>query len=383
MLVMTQAAVSVLLIVLASLFARATFRTNAIDVGFDAAGLYDVSPPLENAFGDEAAAVRNRGFWTRAIPELQAVPGIASVALTEMTPFGDLSRTSITRDQAARVVDLRRTQAGYFETLGLRVLAGRSYTRDEVAAGAPVALVSQSLARAYWHDQSPIGRMLPAEIPLEASAARPLVIGVVADAILARLHERGTFTIYQPLDAAGEGVAQLLIRVTPGTTRVVEQARQRLRAIDPRAEVRITRVAERLRQEAGRPRMLATLTGFVGCFAIVLCVIGLYGLTASVIGQRTREMGVRVALGAVPRDLLRLLMWDSLRPIALGLAIGIAAALLAGRLVAAAMFFGVSPQDPLALAGAAIILLAAGFLAVLAPTRRAARVDAAIVLRQS
>ncbi len=129
--------------------------------------------------------------------------------------------------------------------------------------------------------------------------------------------------------------------------------------------------------------MLAMITGIVGLIAIVLSVIGLYGLTASVVGQRAREMGVRVAMGAEPRDLLRLLMWDSLRPVALGLAIGAGLALLASRVVVAAMFFGVSPQDPIAFAGGAVIVVAAATLAVLVPTRRAAAVDAAFILRQS
>ena len=128
--------------------------------------------------------------------------------------------------------------------------------------------------------------------------------------------------------------------------------------------------------------MLAILTGFVGIVAIVLCVIGLYGLTASVVGQRVRELGVRVAMGAQPGDLLRLLMWDSLRPVVAGLALGAGAAVLASRVVVSAMFFGVSPHDPIAFAGAAALLLAAAALAVLAPTLRAARVDAACVLRR-
>jgi putative ABC transport system permease protein len=129
--------------------------------------------------------------------------------------------------------------------------------------------------------------------------------------------------------------------------------------------------------------MLATLTGVVGVIGIVLCVIGLYGLTASVVAQRGREMAVRAAMGAEPLALLRLLMWDSLRPVVLGLTLGAGAALLASRVVVAAMFFGVSPRDPLAFIGAAVILLAAAVLAVVIPTRRAAAVDAALILRQS
>jgi ABC-type antimicrobial peptide transport system permease subunit len=121
----------------------------------------------------------------------------------------------------------------------------------------------------------------------------------------------------------------------------------------------------------------------VGILAIVLCAIGLYGLTASIVGQRAREMGVRVALGAERRDLLRLLVWDSVRPVVFGLAAGAAAALLASRVVVAQMFFGVSPQDPIAVTAAAAIVLTAALAAVLAPTRRAASVDAALVLRRS
>ena len=393
-LVMTQAAGSVLLIVLATLFVRATFRTATLDVGYDAAGLYAVTPGLgHNAFEHDGAGIKN--FWARATSELNAVPGLAGVTLVELTPFDGLNKTSTTGEQPPRVIQFNRARAEYFQTIGLRMLAGRGFTREEVATGAPVVVVSQSVAQAFWKGQSPLGQLLPQEIPVPpsmaalqkgssaASAVRPVVVGVVTDAIAARLHDRNTLTVYEPLDPANEVFAQLMIRVAPGASGAIDEARQRLRAIDPQADIQIASVEGRLQQEASRPRMLATLTGVVGIIAIVLCVIGLYGLTASVIGQRTREMGVRVALGADPRGLLRLLMWDSLRPVVLGLAIGGGIALLASRVVAAAILFGVSPQDPMAYSGAAIVLLAASALAVLVPTRRAASVDAASVLRQS
>jgi predicted permease len=386
MLVMTQAAVSVLLIVMATLFVRATFRAAAIDVGFEPAGLYAVAPGLGDPFNSDGADIRN--FWARAIPELQTVPGIASLSLTELTPFGGLVKTSVPRDAPGRLIWFKRTGAGYFETLGLRTLAGRTFTRDEVRSRAPVALISQSLARAYWQDRSPLGQVLPTEIPvpqLQPSFApvRPVVIGVVADAITERLHERNTFAVYEPLHPASEHFAQLLIRVSPGATGVIDQAGKRLRSIDPQANVRIASVAARLQQEEGRPRMLATLSGVVGIVAIVLCVIGLYGLTASVVGQRAREMAVRAAIGADRGDLLRLLMWDSLRPVALGIVVGAAAAVLVSRAVLTAVLFGVSPQDPIAFGSAAVILLAVATVGVLVPTRRASAVDAASVLRQS
>jgi predicted permease len=379
LLVMAQAAASVLLIVLAALFVRASVRAAAIDVGFDADGLYAVAPALGEASDDSGAALRH--FWTRAVSELQAVPGVAGVTIAERTPFGDISRTALTRDVPARVVDFVGTQAEYFDTLGLAVLAGRTYTRDEVTARAPVAVISQSLARTFRPEGSALGQMLPAEIPV--SSTRPVVIGIVADVVTARLYERNTLAVYEPLAHGSERFAQLILRVAPGAAGAIDHASQRLRAIDPHTDVRITSIAGRLQQETDRPRMLAILSGVVGVMAIVLCVIGLYGLTASVVGQRTREMGVRLAMGAAPRDLLRLLMWDSLKPVVFGLVVGAAAAIAAARVVMAVMFFGVPPQDPAALALAAGLLLAAAVAAVFSPTRRAAAVDPAIVLRQS
>ncbi len=377
LLVVTQAAVSVLLIVVSTLFVRAAFQVAAIDVGFQPTGLYAASASLASGSDESDAALRS--FWARAIAEVREVRGVRAVTLAELAPFGGIMRMAVTHDNPARVIDLNRTRPDYFETVGIRLLTGRIYTREEVAAKAAVAVVSESLARAYWHDQSPLGQMLPQEIPM--AGGRPLIIGVVSDTITARLHERRALAVYEPLDPGSEKFARLLIRVMPGSVGAMEEAAQRLRAIDAQADVRITSVAADLRLEASRPRMLATLTGTIGIIAIVLCVIGLYGLTASVVGQRVREMGVRVALGAQRRDLLRLLMWDSLRPVALGLAIGTGAALLASRIIVAAMFFGVSPHDPVALSGAALILSVAATLAVRAPTSRAASVDAASVLK--
>jgi putative ABC transport system permease protein len=378
-LVMTQAAVSVLLIVLSALFVRATLRSAAIDVGFNPEGLYSVT--AGPADGSESGEARTRQFWTRAGSETASVPGVVSVTLAEITPFSGVTKTSMAREEPRRVIHLNRTRSDYFETVGLRLLAGRTYTPDEVASKTPVALVSESLARAYWPEDSPLGQMVPASIPM--ATTRPQIIGIVADAITTRLHERNMFAIYEPLDPASERSADLMLRVAPGAIGVIDQARQRLRAIDAQTDVRIVSIESLLKKEADQPRMLAALTGLVGMMAIVLCVIGLYGLTASVVGQRARELGIRVALGADTRQLLRLLMWDSVRPVVLGLALGAGVALAAGRVLGAAVFFGVSPHDPLAFAGAAVVLLAASMLAVLAPTRRAAAVDAASVLMRS
>jgi ABC-type antimicrobial peptide transport system permease subunit len=172
------------------------------------------------------------------------------------------------------------------------------------------------------------------------------------------------------------------MRVPAGASTTNADASRRLHALLPQADMRIASVGARLEGEARLPRMLATLTGLIGCVAIFLSVIGLYGLAASLAGQRAREFAIRAALGAGARDLLRLMVWDSVRPVVLGLAAGVLTALAAGRLLAATMFYGVSPQDPVAHAAAAAILLIAGIVAVLAPARTASTVDSAALLRR-
>ena len=359
-----------------------------IDVGFDPSGLYTASAGLGDAF-DAGRGAAIREFWRRALPDVQAVAGVSAVSLAEVTPFDGVTRTAITGDSPARVVYFNRTQPGYFEALGVHLVAGRVYSADEVAARSPVALVSESVARAYWPGGSALGQLLPAAIPVTTLAdlgltgTRPVIIGVVSDAITARLEERSAFAVYEPLDAPSERFAKLVIRVAPGAAGAISQVNQRLRAVDPQAAVTIASVADRLRGETGRPRMVATLSGVVGVIAIVLCVVGLYGLTASVVAQRAREMAVRVALGAETGELLRLLMWDSLRPVVAGLVVGGALALFASRAIGSTLLFGVSPQDPTAFASATAALLAAATLAVIVPTRRGAAIDAWHILRQS
>ena len=192
LLVTTQAAASVMLIVLSTLFVRATVRAAAIDVGFVADELYAASSGPGPASGNDA-----REFHGRAIAELQSIPGIRAVSLADLSPFGGMTQTAITREEPRRVIHFIGTDAGYFETMGLRVLAGRTYTREEVAAHAQVALVSESLARAYWQGKSPLGDMLPPAIPV-STTPRPVVVGVVADAITANVYEGNTFAFYVP-----------------------------------------------------------------------------------------------------------------------------------------------------------------------------------------
>lgn len=375
-LVAMQSATSMALMVLTALCTRATLNAASVDVGFDPKGLYALGSHASPA-GELSG--RSSARLARAMSELEGLPGVIGATLAEFAPFGDETRTSITcNGKNGAVVYFNRARAEYFDLMGLPLIAGRAFAREEVATGAPVAVISHSLARSFWNDRSPLGDLLPEEIPV--STTRPVVVGVVRDGITASLHEQNTFAVYEPLSPADHAPATLLIRVDPRMIGV-EQVRQHLRVVDSNAEMRLESVTDRLDAEASRPRRLATLTGIVGACALTLCAVGLYGLTASLVGQRMHEMGIRVAMGAEPVSLWLMIVWQSLWPVAIGLGVGAATALAASQ-VSAAVFFGVSSSDPVAYRGAAALLTAAAVAAVTPPTLRAAAVDAATILRQ-
>jgi hypothetical protein len=274
---------------------------------------------------------------------------------------------------------VNRTDADYFSILGLRIVRGRAYTEAEVAADAPVALVSETLARRLWGSEEPLGQVLH-EFKLTDKAPRVTVIGVVSDTVTARLHEIRTATIYRPLTQLR--YARMIVRSEGPPESVLPALRAALLPIDPRVRTEITPVRNGLQRELETPRSFAKIAGYVAALALSLAVIGIYGVTTFVTGQRTREIGVRIAVGASRTDVVRLLLRDSLRSVVLGLGAGVVVALLASVFFSGAMY-GVTALDPIAFAAASITLLVAAALAAYVPTRRAARVDPVVVLRQS
>jgi predicted lysophospholipase L1 biosynthesis ABC-type transport system permease subunit len=207
-----------------------------------------------------------------------------------------------------------------------------------------------------------------------------VIIGVVSDAIAARMRELSAATVYLPIRELQDG--NLIIRSAGPPEAIVPALRDALQPLDSQVRLDISLVSSGLQRQLDEPRIMATLAGGLAVLALGLAVVGIYGVTTFVTGQRTREIGLRIAVGASRADVVRLLLVDSLRPVAIGLAAGAVVALLASQ-VFAGVLYGVGPRDPVAFAGATIVLLAAAAAAIVIPTRRAARVDPAFVLRQS
>ena len=369
-----QAAASVLLLVLATLFVRATLRAAHVEVGFDADRLAAASV----GFGRSADVSRVKAYWGAALDKVSAIPGVEKAALAQYPPFSGASQVMISQqpDGTRAVIYFNRTSADYFAVVGLPLVRGRTYTEEEAAANAPVFVISQTMARRYWSDRDPIGGTLDL-----ASGDRGTVIGVVKDTIVARLHEGVQGISYRPLPPSDMGTARLVVRSHHNPDALVRQVREALRSVDPYFVVRTSLVRDGLDDEVSQPRIIAMVSGAMAILAVLLAAIGLYGVTLALVGQRVREIGVRMALGAERVDVVRLFLRESLRPVVIGLTIGVVLALLGARAIAA-ILFGVSPHDPLAFGLAVAILLTSAVTAVLVPTRNAAKVDPAFVLRQ-
>ncbi len=368
-----QAAASLVLLIVAALLGRGMVRATQVDVGFDVDRIVTIAPALGRGAYDAAGT---RAYLAAAVERVRALPGVASASLAESSPFGFGNRVTIFRRGGSRYTIYHNdTRADYFSTLGLRIVSGRTYSDAEVAARAPVAVISEKLARDFFPGEDPIGQ--PMSRIIDGSPA--VIVGVVSDAITARLRELSSPTIYQPIETAS--AAKIVVRSHQAPDGVVRSIRTALIPLDPRVRLDIGLAREGLRHQIAEPRALATLAVAVAILALALAVVGLYGVTTFVVGRRTQEISVRMALGASSRDVLQLLVSDSLRPVTYGLVAGMITALAAGR-VLAGVLFGVPSADPVAFCAAVVILAVSATIAVVIPTRRAAAIDPALSLRQ-
>jgi predicted permease len=379
-----QAAASIALLVVAALFTRSAVHTATMDLGIDADHLLSVSVNLPSSYDDARAAA----YWTTAMERLRGFGPVQSTALINPQLF----QGSVSSQFHGHYVHRLFTSGGYFETAFTRIVRGRAYTEADARAGTPVAVVSESLARAYWGDVDPIGERLTRvwgsddapgapRVSLTDKPAGTVVIGVAADAVMTlRNHE--AFAIYQPLPASMIRAAQMIVRTSGDPRTAIAPMRDIMRSLDadPGLSVQERLVSDNVAEQLGEPEGIGILTSLIASIALGLAVVGIFGVTAFVVRQREHEVGVRMTLGAQGRDILRLLLRDGLRPVVIGLVAGLVLAFIAGRLVQRALY-GISGHDPIAIVAAIAVLLASAAAAILIPARRATTIDPARMLR--
>jgi predicted permease len=370
-----QATVSMLLLVLAALLTRSAVRMTSLDVGFDADRVLGVALEAPRRDFDEAA------YLSSAAAALRAIPSVQAVSVVQDVPFGCCrERDRFSGGGRTYELDVIRGDAEFFRTTGVRILQGRPFSTDEVRREAPVALISASVARVFFNGRDPLGSVL-ADVPSAYIRQQPAtIIGVVADGLLTRVGGEEFGAIYRPLVHRANPPGFLVRTAAPGAVApVIDQA---LRRVDPRVRATTTRLRDGVESYLDAKRRLAWILGPVAVLALTLAALGTYGVTAFATSQRLEEVSVRMALGASSSDVFRLLAMQGLRPVVLGLLVGLGAALIVGR-VAAQELVGVSPHDPVAVGGALAVLLACAAIAVVVPARRAARSDPAALLRRT
>jgi predicted permease len=375
-----QAAVSIFLLVAAGLFARTALVTLRVDPGFDADRLIALSIEPPRTGFDAALYLRQ----AKAI--VSGLPSVEAVSISEYQLFGwSRNVRRFTHEGRSYEINITRADEDFFAAAGMKLLRGRTISAADVATSAPVAVISESVARAFFGTSDPIGQPLPTLVSVRGQPDRPTVIGVVADAILTSFRSQMFGSMFQPFDLVEqtrESPPSLVIRTAKPAVaiRAVESA---LQSLDSRVRPASILVQERLDQFLGSKRQLAVIAVPSALLVLLLATLGVFGVSAFAVSQRTQEVSLRLAIGASASDILMLLMKDNLRPVLTGLTVGLVLAIAASRVAASQFFSGISPYDPVAIGVSTAILLAAATAAVIVPARRAARTDPAPQLRHS
>jgi predicted permease len=368
-LVVAQVALSLVLLVGAGLFLRTLRNLAALETGYAAEGvhLFEVYAP---APGND--------LTPRLLERLRALPGVRAVGVSAHPPLSDRTdRARVTlegRGPASGVDEfahVRRVGGDFFTATGIPLRAGRALGSPTDANAPKIVVVNEAFARAYFPGEDPLGKRV--------NGAE--VVGVAANTRLGSLRERPPPAVYVPLPP-GQGSLSFQVRTTVSSGNLEPLFRGAVREVEPSAAVHdVATLGQRVEAATSGERLLAGLTSFFGALTLVVASLGLYALMAFSTGRRTREIGVRTALGARPADILRMVMGSGLRLVLAGAALGVAGALALTRL-ASSVLFGVAPSDPATIAAALLLLLGVTLLACWLPARRAAGVDPALALRR-
>jgi predicted permease len=382
-LVVGQMALTLVLLVGAGLLVRSFARLAQVDVGFRPERLLTMEYRLpQNKYPE------GRQQWEvhrRIVERVREVPGVRSAALVRALPFsgnGATAELEIVGQPAPEKPPRARANVAdpaYFETMGIPLLRGRVFTERDLEGTPPVVVVSRTFAERHWPGADPLGRQirfLGQKPPLVAE-----VVGVVGDTKQYGLDESDIGFVYGAQAQNPHIFNTLTIRTQGEPMQMASAVRAAVWSVDPEQPVWKLRTQQSLIERSkGTPRFLAQLMGGYAALALVLAAVGLYGVTSYSVAQRTREIGLRMALGAATSDVLRSVLRRALLLAGLGLVLGMAGALALGRVVQS-LLFATSPTDAVTLLGVALLLLAVATLASYLPARRATRVDPTVALR--
>jgi putative ABC transport system permease protein len=377
-LVGAQIAVSMVLLISAGLLLRALYAVQTVEPGFDYRDVAVVSFDLRGLGADQRAVAFRRQF----IERVEALPGVDAVAQVGKTPLSPGRRQNMVRlpgQDPWQEIDVNHVSPGYFALIGIPIVRGRAFTATDAVDSAAAAIVTEATARRLWPGQDPIGQRLM--MSAGENQERPLdIVGVAKDAQVTGIADTETTYVYLSAGPREQRDLTVLIRSDAEFAGIAANVRAVARDLEPGVAVRVNRLEENLDFWRTVSRLVAGLSGSLSLLALTLASVGVYGVVSFVVSRRRREVGIRIALGATPHDVQRLIVRQTLRPVAAGVLIGIAGAAAVSRILHSVLF-GVSPFDPVAFVGAPLFLLGIALAATLVPTREALRVDPVTTLR--
>jgi predicted permease len=379
LLVVTQVTLSLVLLVGAGLFLRSLWKLQSIDKGFAGNNVLAVSLNLRLQGYDDK---RGAQFYETALEKLSSYPGIQSVSLASALPVSaggsrmDLGANATKPALDTKVaIEMVTVAPRFFETTGLPLLRGRDFSGVDREKSPPVLIVNETMAKKFWPDKDPVGQSFS-----DGHTAYQ-VVGVARDTKYRNLREAPRNTMYQPLSQSYSPSINLLVSTAGDPVNIAPAIQSQLHAIEPALPVYNIRT---LNEHVGRSlyieRMESLLLAFFGLLALVLTAVGIYGVVAYSVAQRTREVGIRMALGAQKKDVLRLILVKGLALVAWGTGLGVVGCYWLSRLVSGQLY-GVSPNDPATLVTVTVLLAMVALLASYLPARRATKVDPLVALR--
>jgi predicted permease len=379
-LVVSQIAFSFVLLVGALLFAQSLRNLRTTDTGMVTEGV------LAATMRTRTTPERRLVLYQEAEDRIRRLPDVAAAASVLRSPFagGGWNEDAYAAGRASEtaLVWFNRVSPGYFDTMQTPLVAGRDFSPADRAGAPQVAIVNQQLARQLFGEANPIGRQFGYEANVGESDPVFTVVGLVGNTKYGGLRESTRAIAYLPVNQEVEAsdILTIVVRARAGMTSVTTGIERELAALDRTLLVEFHALDAQIAGSLRRDRLIAGLSGGFGVLAIVLSTLGLYGVMSYVVARRRPEIGVRMALGADRADIFKLVLGEAGRLVIVGIVLGVAAALTLAR-YAESLLFGLAPHDAGSLALAAVLLAVTACAAALVPARRAAGVDAAIILR--
>jgi predicted permease len=386
LLVVSEVALALVLLICAGLMIKSFMRLQQVSPGFEPKNLLTMNISLPRQKYPEAQQAN--GFYNQLFERVRAVPGVEAVGGIDPLPLSDSNGTTGFVVEGGPMLALadrpevgeRSVTPDYFQTMRIPVLKGRAFTAQDRENTPRAMIVNEALARRYWPNEEVLGKRLG----FEDDASKQVwweIVGVVGNVKHERLDAEAKPEVFFPYEQSPRNFMSLVVRTTSDPSRMIAGVRDQVLAIDKDQPVfDIKTMEQRLSKTVAQSRFIMLLLGVFSALALILAAVGIYGVMAYVVSLRTHEIGIRMALGAQGRDVLRMVVRQGMTLVLIGVAIGLVAAFALTRLMSS-LLYGVTATDPLTFITVALVLGMVALLAIFIPARRATRVDPMEALR--